>query len=363
MRWAKPTHQSKEQVNRAGDTLISDMATVEEKNKALEILDNWRAIHSYPLHIFKKRLKDVSTEKVDKSALTAQRLKRVPAIIKKLKRKYGGQQPTMRLSQMQDIGGCRAVVSTIPQVKKLFEDYYLKGDLKHKRVGIKDYIAAPKEDGYRSTHIIYKFFSKRQGKKEYNGLLIEIQLRTKLQHYWATAIETVDFFTRQAIKSNEGEKEWMNFFKLVSSAFAKIENCPTVPNTPTDDKELYSQIKQKENELNVIKIMSGWTSAIKFFEEYTAKSSKEKPQFFLLQLDISGGEMKLSSYTKDEEQKAISDYAEAEKKSKEKEYDVVLVGVDTIGDLRKAYPNYFVDSKEFLENLTKIIKKATNNGF
>jgi len=41
--------------------------------------------------------------------------------------------------------------------------------------------------------------------------LIEIQIRSKLQHIWATAVETVGFFTGQAIKSNEGEKEWNDF--------------------------------------------------------------------------------------------------------------------------------------------------------
>src|SRR3989338_8220358 len=168
----------------------------------------------------------------------------------------------MRLSQMQDIGGCRAVLQNVDQVRELCQKYYIKGDLKHKKVGEKDYITTPKKDGYRSIHLIYKYSSDK-GKKEYNGLLVEIQLRSKLQHLWATAIETVDFFTRQAIKSNEGQEEWMDFFRLVSAAFAKIENCPPVPNTITDEKELHYQIKKKEAELNVIKIMSGWTRAMK----------------------------------------------------------------------------------------------------
>ena len=58
--------------------------------------------------------------------------------------------------------------------------------------------------------------------QEFNGLRVEVQIRSKLQHFWATAIETVDFFTRQAIKSSEGHPDWVDFFKLVSSAFAKM---------------------------------------------------------------------------------------------------------------------------------------------
>lgn len=355
MAWVKSKGYSKEFVNRAGDILISDKSSDEEKNKAMEILDNWRAIHSYPMHVFKIRLK-IKSKDIDKNSLTAQRLKRVPAIINKLKRKYEGRTPTMKLSQMQDIGGCRAVLSTVSLVRRLHKDYYLKGDLKHKRVGEKDYITNPKKDGYRSIHIIYKYSSDKNGKKEYNGLLVEIQIRSKLQHLWATAIETVDFFTRQAIKSNEGQENWMDFFRLISSAFAKIENCPCVPNTPIDEKELYLQIKKKESELNVIKKMNGWANGIKLFEQEVR--SKSKVQYFLLELDIVGEKLNITGYTKNQEQKAIEDYSKSEKRNQgNKEYDVVLVGADTTADLRKAYPNYFVDSKEFLQNLEKIINK------
>jgi ppGpp synthetase/RelA/SpoT-type nucleotidyltranferase len=354
MVWVKPKEFSKSEINHAGDILINDTSTEEEKNNALLILDNWRAIHSYPMHIFKKRLKSKALL-IDKNALTAQRLKRVPAIITKLKRRYAGRAPTMKLVQMQDIGGCRAVLGNVSQVKKLYEDYYLKGDLKHKKVGVKDYIANPKKDGYRSIHIIYKYFSDK-GKKEYNGLLVEIQIRSKLQHLWATAIETVDFFTRQAIKSNEGQEQWMEFFRLLGTAFAKMENCPPVPNTPANMQEVYSKIKEKEAELSVIKKMSGWTTAIQVFER-EMKIKEKKAQFFLLELDIMGEKLNLTAYTKKQEAKAIAAYSEAEKRNKgKKEYDVVLVGVDAATDLKKAYPNYFVDSGDFLQILQRIIK-------
>src|SRR3989338_8061710 len=153
MGWVKRKRCSMGDVNRAGGILIDGKSTEEEKNRALEILDNWRAIHSYPLHVFKIRLKEKSRF-IDKNSLTAQRLKRVPAIIKKLSRAYGGHQPTMKLSQMQDLGGCRAVLSNVLLVRKLHQEYYMKSDLKHKRVGEKDYIPHPKEDGYRSIHLI-----------------------------------------------------------------------------------------------------------------------------------------------------------------------------------------------------------------
>jgi len=350
----KPINQlkySKKKTDLAGKILSKNKISEDEKNDAIEILSNWRAAHSYPMHIFKKRLKRVS-EKIDKTSLSAQRLKRVPSIIKKLNRKYDGKKTTMKLTQMQDIAGCRAVMKNVKLAKELYTDHYIKGDLKHKRVNEKDYITYPKEDGYRSIHLIYKYFSDK-GKSIYNDLLVEVQIRSKLQHIWATAVETVGFFTGQAIKSNEGEKDWNEFFRLVSSAFARIENCPTVANTPNNEKELYLQIKKKEKELNVITKMRNWTSSIKLFEDL----NRSNLHFFLLELDTIQEKLVITAYTKRQEEKAISDYSKAEKNIYgKKEYDVVLVGADTT-DLKKAYPNYFLDTREFITHLNKILNK------
>jgi hypothetical protein len=354
MGWTKPKGYSKSKVDWAGDILTNERSTNEEKNEALKVLDNWRAIHRYPMHIFKKRLKRVS-QSLDKEALSVQRLKRLPSILNKLQRKYYGNKATMKLSQMQDIAGCRAVMSNVELAKKLYKEAYIRGDLKHKRVNEKDYIKNPKYDGYRSIHLIYRYKSDK-GKKEFNDLLVEVQIRSKLQHLWATAVETVDFITRQSIKSNEGEKDWAEFFRLVSSSFAKLERCPEIENTPKDEKELYSLIKKMEKELNVITLLSRWTSAINELEQKKRKKSKE--HFYLLELDIIGRKLSISTYAESEKDKAIMDYSRAEKKyGGDKEYDVVLVGADTLHDLRKAYPNYFVDTKEFLSYIREIINK------
>jgi ppGpp synthetase/RelA/SpoT-type nucleotidyltranferase len=349
------TEYSKSNINRAGRVLRDPASSATDKDNALDVLDYWRAIHSYPMQVFYMRLKNAS-KNIDKNALTSQRLKRAYSIIAKLRRRYHGRNPSMDLYQMQDISGCRATLSTVDLAKKLSEDYYIKGELKHKRVGKKDYIENPKEDGYRSIHLIYKYNSDKERKKKYNGLLVEVQIRSRLQHLWATAVETAGLFTREAIKSSEGSPEWLEFFKLVSSAFAKREHCPVVPGTPDDDQELYRQIAQKERALNIISKMQGWASALNVFNERTKK--KGDVRFFLLELDIKGEKLTIHSYTKREEQQALTEYATVENRySGNKEYDVVLVGVAAAHDLENAYPNYYADTNEFLSTLRKIIAK------
>ena len=345
---------SKSKINNSAIILCDDKHHPEEEiNSALEQVSNWKGAHNYPLSVFKKRLKRVS-EKQDKNALSAQRLKRVSSILKKLKRRYNNNKPTMKLTQMQDIAGCRVVMSNIKLATELYEKYYLNGDLKHKRVNEKNYILYPKQDGYRSIHIIYKYKSDK-GKDKYNGLLIEVQIRSKLQHLWATAVETVDFFTRQAIKSNLGEENWKIFFKLVSSAFAKLENTPIISGTPENEKELYLQIKQKEQELQVIKKMKHWTESIKSFDNF---KNKKNMYFYLLELDTILERLNITAFNKKQETEALIAYSKAERKIyNRKEYDVVLVSADNIQDLKKAYPNYFLDTKEFIKHLEIILNK------
>lgn len=345
---------SKSKIDNAALILLDDRKhSALEIDESLEIVNNWKAMHNYPLHVFKNRLKRVS-EKIDKNALSAQRLKRISSILKKLNRKYDGNKSTMKLTQMQDVAGCRVVMSDIKQVRALYDKYYSNGDLKHKKVNVKDYISSPKLDGYRSIHVIYRYNSDK-GKKEYNGFLVEIQIRSKLQHLWATAVETVDFFTRQAIKSNQGEDNWKNFFKLVSSAFARLEGSPIISQTPQNEKELYFQIKDLEKELQVRKKMKQWTESVKYFDNF---KNKKNIQFYLLELDTVLERLNISAFTKKEEKVALIAYSNAEKKIYNRnEYDVVLVSADNIKDLKKAYPNYFLDTKEFLKYLEVILNK------
>jgi ppGpp synthetase/RelA/SpoT-type nucleotidyltranferase len=348
MAWTTPKY-GRLHVNRAGKTLKTASSPSEKRDEALTVLNNWRSSHSSPLNIFQNRLRRVS-KRIDPNSLVVQRLKRVPSIINKLKR---AQTQTMDLSQMQDIGGCRSILSNIDNVNKLAQDYIKNKGLKHRRVNQKDYIQNPKSDGYRGIHLIYKYKSDK--KSVYDGLLIEIQIRTKIQHSWSTAVETVDLFTKQAIKSNEGKQEWKDFFKLVSSAFAIMENQSPIPDTPTAPEELHKEITKKVNTLRVFAKMKHWTKAIKFIAP-----DRKKSHFFLLELDLKsdGEKLQIKSYPKGDEPIATEHYLQSEKEQGTDFYkDIVLVGADSIEELKQAYPNYFIDTAGFLEYLKSYLNK------
>lgn len=204
MAFVEPQY-SKNQVNRAGDILVApDAYSAEDQEWASRVLTNWRACHGYPINTFQATLRQ-KLKAIDGDAIVAQRLKRAPSIIFKLQRFDG-----MKLARMQDIAGLRAVVSSVLKVRKLAAAYR-GAQFKHVLISSKNYIDEPKEDGYRSIHLIYRYAN--DGAPSYNGLSLELQLRTRLQHAWATAVETMGTFLGQALKSGQGEGQWRSFFE------------------------------------------------------------------------------------------------------------------------------------------------------
>jgi hypothetical protein len=342
MEWATPEY-SRTQVDKAGTILTGDWKKTprDDIHHAIEIAENWRSSHSYPLNTFQMTLRQ-KCKGIDAEAIVAQRLKRFISIIAKLDRFE-----TMKLSQMQDIGGCRAVVSNIESVNALTYKYE-KSRFNHTLRRKTNYILNPKGDGYRGVHLIYQYEHEKES--VYNKMFVEIQIRTQLQHAWATAVEAVGTFTDQALKSNQGSAEWRRFFALMGSALAHKEGTAIIPDTPGDYKTLVDEIRGLERKLNVNRTLRAHRATLKVL------GSIKDAKYFLLKLDPEDKETYLRSYTATQSVKANKDYIEEEEKSKGTAAQVVLVSVDSLQALTRAYPNYLMDTERFREALNQVIQ-------
>jgi ppGpp synthetase/RelA/SpoT-type nucleotidyltranferase len=341
MQWAIPEN-SRERVNAAGRALVEGMGDkLEYADRYLDayvVMSNWRASHQFPLNTFKINLRE-RAKSIDEHAFVAQRLKRAPSIIAKLSRF-----PNMRLTQMQDIGGCRAVLSKLNDVTQL-RDALKSSRIKHRLVNEKDYITEPKRDGYRGIHLVYRYMSDR--KETYNNHSVEIQIRTNLQHAWATAVETVGTLIGQGLKADRGEKIWLDFFALVSAAFAIREGV----DGPHDFYELQRALREMERELHVIDRLSAFQSVMK---AAIADPERRRAAYFLIKLDAPNEEVIVLSYAPNEFDTATADYKRVEEAAKPG-VDAVLVVADSAHALRIAYPNYFGDTSLFIAELQNII--------
>ncbi len=352
MKWEKPQY-SKSKADKAGDVLASETSTFDKRNKAMIVLFNWRASHSYPLQILRNKLRRESL-KVDPKSITVKRLKRSISIIRKLKDSKKKDHGGTKLSRMQDIGGCRSVVSTVSECEQLL-DSFLKSKLRHIRVGVTDYIKNPKPDGYRGIHIVYKYQSDTVKRSIYNDKLIEIQIRTKLQHIWATAVEMHDFFTNQSIKFGGGSKDWRRFFLLISAIFARWEHRNLPPNCPNNEIELYKEAIHLLENLNVIDRMQIWAHSVRPFKSLNGKIN---PFYCLLEFDTGAKKITITGFSRKQEKEALEQYNNAERLNRRRHnYDVVLVSGDSLAQIKEGYRNYFADVSDFLEKLKHVKRK------
>lgn len=334
-RWAAPQF-SKKQVNAAGATLINPNDDYLKYGNALDVINNWRSAHGFPLNTFQITLRNKGRQ-VDAGCIVAQRIKRISSIKSKLLRFQ-----TMTLSQMQDIGGCRAIVSGISEVENLVQSY-VKSDIKHKLHTNDNYMLNPKPTGYRGVHLIYRYNSDKN--QTYNSLKIEMQFRTQAQHAWATAVEIVGTFTKQALKSSQGAEEWLRFFALMGSAIAMQEGTPGVPGTPTSRRELVEELNMVANQLDAVRRLQTYGTAPTILENPGIKSN----HYFLMELDIYESQLRVTGYKGKELDRAAQDYLDAERKFADKaSADAVLVSVESLAALRRAYPNYFLDTNLFV---------------
>jgi hypothetical protein len=337
--WTKPEY-SRLAVKRAGGTILDDFATEDEWFNALITVDNWRAAHSYPLHAVNMLLRN-HAHKIDKKADVVRRLKRLRSIVAKLRT------TNLNLVQMQDLGGCRAVAQTIDQVWAIARGLQ-RSRTNHDLYNDDDYILNPKISGYRSIHLMYKFRSDHLA--GWNGLRIEVQIRSRIQHSWATAVETVGLFTTENLKGGQGDLRWLRFFVLMSSECAVQESCPLVPGTPESKTKRRKELRQLASELGAVDKLEAYGSAL-----HSMEPSLKDASSFLLTLDVPKNNLRITGYGPDSLKFAQQMYAQVEAENVGNPgVDVVLVEADSIGALKRGYPNYFADTTRFV----KLVQQA-----
>lgn len=336
---------SKSKIDRAGTDLspwwTSTRKGSYEELRSYIIVENWRTCHGLPLNVFQAALRN-RAKKIEPGVVIAQRLKRFSSLMNKLVR-----EPTMKLSQMQDLGGCRAILSSVESVEALWETYR-NNQPRSNPFGVKcyDYINNPKDDGYRGIHIVGRYKARAEARKPWNGQRIEIQLRSRLQHAFATAVETVTTFTREPLKFGAGPNDWKRFFSLMGSALALREGTKLVKGTPTDVDDLTRELRESSDLLNVHKRLRGWTEALNILH----KQIPRRFTWLLLVLNLKENTIRVRAYR--DRRRASEDLAKLEQSKRTgTDIDAVLVWVPSARDLRTAYPNYYADTRGFLKAL------------
>jgi len=146
------------QFNKLGERLRKGQASDDD----LRALDTFRLSFAAACDQVAHELNKLGLKPVSRPA------KSTASIIAKLNRERS------RLSKMQDIAGCRVEVDNIAHQDRVLKDIVAKFP------DAVEYDRRQKPShGYRAVHLVV----------DLHGFLVEIQVRTSLQHGWASAVE------------------------------------------------------------------------------------------------------------------------------------------------------------------------------
>ncbi len=208
---------SSTQVNKAGkhvrDWLLGRTRATNDAQRhddALRTILGYRDSFTEPLEMVTNKLRvAVSTMESDATPTVAARPKTFASIALKLRKL------SIRLTQIEDIAGCRVV---LPSLNDVYELVDIVSDLWPEAV-IDDKNKRPNPGtGYRAIHIIV----------EEAGRKVEIQVRTERQGRWADTVE--EWGKRLSIdrpdwnlKDGQGPEDLVLYFRLAADRLARLD--------------------------------------------------------------------------------------------------------------------------------------------
>ncbi len=344
---------SKTAIDRAGQMLSKETyKTTDDIESSENIFDEFRRTHLQPLSSTTVEIQNWLKQD-GSDYFIAQRLKRKPQILRKLKRF------NVRLTQLQDIGGLRIIVNRNIDVDKLVD--FITQKLKTQQTitikKIVNYREKGRDDsGYRATHIIL----------ERNGVHLELQIRSRIQHYWAELIERTSVIYGHFLKELEGDPIIINYFKKLSDLFYEIES-GRKPN-PSQKIEVEKLRQEAESLIDIADTKKVFAShvnegIVKTLVEKEIRNGGGGLNNWIFVFNWNYGSFVNWDMVALDSETAIKNYVEYEKRfPAEDGFEVVLVGSSSVATIRETHSHYFgLDQKNnILETLDESIIGFSN---
>ena len=335
MAWPAPLH-SRNRVRTAGKRIAEAYREnggiiawgVNISRDEFDVVENWRTSHGAVLNTAQAWLRRL--DKLQRP-IVGQRLKRHNTIIDKI---TSGR--SQDLSTMHDIAGVRAIFRSIQEIEEFRAQMRLSkaqhkmmhGDAKF------DYIVAPKDTGYRGVHEVMQRHVASKSGAEWNGLKFEVQLRTAVQHAWATAVEIYDDTQASRFKFEASANPAYEQFLIASEIFARVHENRMGCLSAKSDEELADRFTELENQTHTVTMIHGLQVAVNY--RPLQKNS-------ILQRTVSG---ELIVHPFPSFPMALRAISKIE--SMPQTLNAVLVGAKTPYHIREAFRNYFEDTADFV---------------
>jgi ppGpp synthetase/RelA/SpoT-type nucleotidyltranferase len=322
---------SKTKIDRAGSALARDSYRTDEEYIELEdIFDEYRKRHLQPLSETTMELQGWLGD-YGRPYYIAQRLKRKPQIVRKLRRL------SVRLSQLQDIGGSRIIVPTNEDVDRLAE--FIEQRVKEKgHFSIErrsDYRQRGRDrTGYRALHLILKR----------TDVSLELQLRSRVQHYWSESIERTSVIYGHHLKEEEGDPKVIQYFRSLSDAFFELEagRQPSPADKLQIDK-LRDECQQIIEQSPLGKTFDSFVNEgiIKTLTEKEARAGRGLNNWIIVFDWNTGSFVNWNIVSRDPAEASMA-YVQTEKSYPSNSgFEVVLIGSSEVATVRQTHSHYF----------------------
>ena len=122
-------------------------------------------------------------------------------------------------------------------------------------------------------------------------------------------------------------------------------------NVPGSSRELVKQIRVAGRKLKVKKRLAAFQTALDIVGQEDLRGYK----YFLLELRPDEEYLEIKAFRKGELGKATVAYLAAERELVDTTGDAVLVASDSLESLRRAFPNYFGDTRRFVQEMDNLL--------
>lgn len=344
---------SKSRIDKAGRRLSAPLEELDEEYLELEnIFDGYRESHLQPLTNLTAEIQN-ALGTLGQKYYIAQRLKRKPQILRKLSRL------SVRLTQLQDIGGLRIIVEDNSVVDKISTiiDSHIGLSSQFSRVRDSDYRVLGRDDsGYRALHKILSA----------GNLFLEVQVRTRAQHYWAESVERTSVFYGRRLKEGEGSNVVLSYFKDLSRVFSEIERgfklSPENLDTLSTLQKKSEDIIRADGNANLIDGVVNEDVVKTLIQK--ERSNPSRVNNWILVFDWRTANFVTWDIVSRDPTEAVKTYSRYEKDFPEKDnYEVVLIGSSDVATVQKTHSHYFGISShdQVLEDLGQSIVKITDD--
>lgn len=320
----KKTLVTKGDINRLGDKIRSEYPNIQSSTK--EQIQEHRISFKDTTNLTFNAL-GILSRRVNKNAIITYRLKRIETIIGKLQRLDKKQ----KFARMWDISGCRCIVDNDRELYRL-EKLITKKFKVRKRT---DYIKNPKPNGYRSLHLYLQ--------PDGDDKVVEVQLRNRIDHNWATLVEITDLIFDSQLKEIGKDKKLEKFLYLLSK------------------REPLSF----ENKKYIAKILSDYKYFNRLSQVFTRNYLKVRNRW--LELEMRGNHKFFLIETKKDEIPKIDSFSAFNKAESEyfKRYlnnqdsNIVLTHLlkPSYKNMSSAYSNYILTVHSILDDINLILRE------